>query len=280
MKKCVYISLVALATSLTLQAQDDVYFVPSKANVEKSTAQYGLPRNTYYSGSRRSIDEYNRRFGSYVQPIDSTGNDIVNFDGRAGVYPDSIYADGTDDYRYTRRMNRFDDYAWEDPYRAGFYAGRASSWYWNSSWYWDDPFYWDDPYYGYYSSWTWGYPYYRGWGWSRPWHYGAWYWPYYRPAYVISSGRPYRNGQRRFSPNDFYGGNNPSANSNGRNFTRGNFNGQRGNFNGARSSNVQRQPSFSSPSMGSFGGARSGGSFGGGGFSGGSRVSGSFGGQR
>ena len=107
MKKIVFLSLALLALPTVLQAQDDMYFVPTKANVEKSMAEYGMPRDTYYSGSRRAVDDYNRQ-GSFVQSIDSVGNDIISFDGAMGVYPDSTGM--ADDYKYTRRMSRFDDY--------------------------------------------------------------------------------------------------------------------------------------------------------------------------
>lgn len=285
MKKIVTMSLVALALPLGMQAQDDLYFVPTKANVDKSADMMGMPRDTYYSGSRRSIDDYNRRMGSFVQPLDSTGNDIIDFDGRMGVYPDSTTAIDQPDYQYTRRMSKFDDYQWRESesYKAGYRAGRASSWYW------DDPFYWDYPYYGYYSSWYWDYPYYGGW--YHPWYYSSWYYPY-RPYYgvVWGGGHPLGSGynRRHFSSSDFggarFGGKNNSSSSTRMSNAR--FGGQRSS---TRSSS--RSYSFSSPSnssfnsspsstSGSFGGARSGGSFSGSN-SGGGRSGGiSFGGRR
>lgn len=284
MKKIVTMSLVALALPLGMQAQDDLYFVPTKANVDKSADMMGMPRDTYYSGSRRSIDDYNRRRSSLVQPLDSAGNDIIDFDGRMGVYPDSTTAIEQPDYQYTRRMSKFDDYQWRESesYRAGYRAGRASSWYW------DDPFYWDYPYYGYYSSWYWDYPYYGGW--YHPWYYSSWYYPY-RPYYgvVWGGGHPYGSGynRRHFSSSDFggarFGGN---SNSSSTRMSNARFGGQRSS---TRSSS--RSYSFSSPSnssfnsspsstSGSFGGARSGGSFSGS-SSGGGRSGGiSFGGRR
>ncbi len=177
MKRLFLASLVSVALPFSGVAQDDMYFVPTKANIEKSKRDYGMPRDTYYSGSDRSVDEYNRR-GSYFHEIDSAGNDIVDFDAVAGAYPDSTVTDMSDDYRVTRRMSRFDDYAWSEPYWAGYYAGR-SSWYgWYDPWYspgwygWYDPWYcgWYDPwYYGWHSPWY-GYHGWYGWGWGGP-HY-------------------------------------------------------------------------------------------------------------
>lgn len=277
-------SLVALALPLGMQAQDDLYFVPTKANVDKSADMMGMPKDTYYSGSRRSIDDYNRRRGSLVQPLDSAGNDIIDFDGRMGVYPDSTTAIEQPDYQYTRRMSKFDDYQWRESesYRAGYRAGRVSSWYW------DDPFYWDYPYYGYYSSWYWDYPYYGGW--YHPWYYSSWYYPY-RPYYGViwGGGHPYGSGynRRHFSSSDFggarFGGN---SNSSSTRMSNARFGGQRSStrsssrsysFSSHSNSSFNSSPSSTS---GSFGGARSGGSFSGG-SSGGGRSGGiSFGGRR
>ena len=63
MKKVMLISLLIGALPLSMVAQDDdLYFVPKKSNkVEKVTYNYGQPRETVYSGSNRSVDEYNRR---------------------------------------------------------------------------------------------------------------------------------------------------------------------------------------------------------------------------
>lgn len=187
MKKTITMSVVAVLSLLSATAQDDMYFVPTKKNVEKSAVDYGMPEKTYYSGSHRSVDDYNRwsvAHGSSVQSIDSVGNDIVDFDAVSGVYPDSVEAT---DYKYTRRMSRFDDYDWWD----GYYAGRSDS-------YWYDPWY--SPYW--YGSWYgWGYPYYgyySSWYWNDPWYWGGWY-GYHHPVY-IGGGSPnhgYYAGARR-----------------------------------------------------------------------------------
>ena len=84
MKKFILLTVVA-ALPLTLMAQDDdMYFVPSKENVAKEAKTYGMPKNVYYSGSDRSVDEYNRRMRSRVEPIDSAGNDIIDFSAVRG----------------------------------------------------------------------------------------------------------------------------------------------------------------------------------------------------
>lgn len=325
MKRLLLISLVALVMPLTSQAQDDLYFVPTKKNVAKSDAAYGLPRDTYYCGSRRSVDDYNRRpmSRSYVETIDSAGNkvteykgdDTIDFDGVVGVYPDSAQVDSaftldeSEDYSLTRRMNRFDGYAWNEAYRQGYYAGVSDSWYWDDPWYWG----YGHPWCGY-SSWYWGSPWYGygSWYWGHPW-YGGWY--HHAPVYIAGGGgyhrmprdargsmrgarstaatdassfRGTRGSSTRYMTNRVgaisrdsrstsFGGSRSSVGSRSygnrtSNYsTPSNRNYNTSNFGGARSS--------SSMSSGSFGGGSrgGGGSFGGGG---GSRGGGSFGGRR
>ena len=97
MKKLVLLSVLFGAMPFTMMAQDDdLYFVPTKENVAKEAEKYGMPTDTYYAGSTRSADEYNRRAWSRVAPIDSAGNDIIDFDGKRGVYPDSVFSDASD----------------------------------------------------------------------------------------------------------------------------------------------------------------------------------------
>ena len=199
MKKLLLISMLAGAMPLALMAQDDdLYFVPKKkAVVEVSQDRYGMPKDTYYSGSDRSVDEYNRRMKSRVEVLDgdSTKSDIISFDGEKGVYPDSVLKD---DYKYTKRMSRFDDYRLADnaAFWAGYQAGRYD-WGWHSPWYyntigwygsWYDPWY--DPWYysRWYDPWYYGYA-----GWYSPWYYSSgWYWGwrpyYYYPRYVVIGG--------------------------------------------------------------------------------------------
>ena len=71
----------------TAAAQDDdLYFVPKKQAKQESGADAAYQRKdapTYYCGSNRNVDEYNRRgkLKSYYQKIgtDSLGNDIIEF---------------------------------------------------------------------------------------------------------------------------------------------------------------------------------------------------------
>lgn len=285
MKRYIIMSFFAVALPLSAVAQDDMYFVPTKANVEKSAHDYGMPRDTYYSGSDRSVDEYNRR-GSYVQEIDSAGNDVIDFDAVRGVYPDSVGEETATDYTYTRRMSRFDDYAWSDPYWEGYYAGRSSRWWWYDPWYYPG-WYYDPWYYGWYGG-PWHYGYYGWYGWHGHW----WGGPHYA---VVHRGGPTgtRNGVRgdRFGNSGRMGtarsvssgiaNRNRQAASTTRNST---FNtserfGTSRTNTSVRSNMPARSTSSSSFSSGSFGGSRSTGSFGGGSRSGGSRGGG-FGGRR
>ncbi len=266
-KKLIMSLLMLGALPLQTVAQDDdMYFVPTKENKAKEAKSYGMPSDTYYSGSSRSVDDYNRRIRSSVTPIDSAGNDIIEFSAVRGVYPDSAYQEVADDnYRYTRRMSRFDGYtpseAYWDGYRDGRWSSpwRYSSWY---GWYDYDPWYWDSPWY--YSSWysPWYYGYYR------PWHH-SWYGYYgsYRP-YWFGGGRVGRTYTSRPIRRTTY--------SSGRSF--GSPSG-RSTYSSSRSFGSTR--SYSPSSSGSFGGSRSGG-FSGGGGGGGRSASGgrSFGGRR
>ncbi len=254
---------------LTSVAQDDdMYFVPTKENEAKEARSYGMPSNTYYSGSTRSVDEYNRHLGSSVMPIDSLGNDIIDFSAERGVYPDSTYQEGSsNDYQYTRRLSRFDDYTPSDIYWEGYRDGQWSSpWYYNSwyAWYDYDPWYWNHPYYyGWYSPWHYGY--------YRPWRYG---WYGYRGRYWYGGRRYYASRPIRrttYSAGRTFGGRTTAT---GRTF--GERTTATGRTFGSRSSSYN-STFGTSRSSGSFGGRSSGGSFGGGRSASGGR---SFGGRR
>ena len=81
MKKWLLLSVIWGAMPLTMMAQDDddMYFVPAKEKVAKSTVTYSAPGSTYYSGSNRDVDEYNRR-GSYYEPVQGDSlSDIIDF---------------------------------------------------------------------------------------------------------------------------------------------------------------------------------------------------------
>ena len=267
MKKLMMFLLLMGVLPLSVAAQDDdMYFVPTKENQAKEARSYGMPTNTYYSGSARSVDDYNRRAWSSVTPIDSAGNDIIDFSAVRGVYPDSTYKETVaEDYKYTRRMSRFDGYTPSQAYWEGYRDGRWDSpWYYTSYYSWYDPWYWDDPWYyrGWYSPWHYGY--------YRPWRYGyvGWYGyrGYYGPRWY--AGRSYRYVSRpiRYTRYD-----------SGRSFG---SRGGRTTYSSGRTFSSRGSSSFGG---GSFGGGRSGGFGGGGSFGGGGRsVSGgrSFGGRR
>ncbi len=270
MDKLAIILMVYALLPMTAFSQDDLYFLPSDEPDEPVFVEYSEPEVVYYSGSDRDVDEYNR-YGTYVEEIDSVGNDIIEFDGEIGVYPDSVSGG---DYECTRQMSRFDDYEWDEAYREGYYDGLYNSWRYYDPWY-----YWS----WYYDPW-----YYWGWYYS-PWYYGRYshyhhYWP------VAFYHRPYRGSVTGTRNHGIVN----------RNTYRGRgFSGYRGtttagtnsstttsrSFSGNRSSsrvNVNTSTSRSSYSSGNFGSSRSSGSFGGGrsGGSGGSRSGGGFGGRR
>ena len=267
MKKLILLTLVS-AFSLSLMAQDDdMYFVPTKENVAKEARKYGMPQNVYYSGSNRSVDDYNRR-AQFSSPVDSTGNDIIDFSAVRGVYPDSAYSQPVenDDYALTRRMSRFDDYTPSEAYWDGYRAGRWSSpwyntWYsWYDPWYYDSWWYWNDPFY--YSSWY---------GWRYPYYYSTWYSPRYYGYHYYGGSYISRGGSSRLSSNmRFYDRRNYSSDGSRRDGT-----GVRaGNVRVSRPNSNNASPTINSTlrtirSSGSFGGSSSGvsrssGSFGGG----------------
>ena len=240
MKKLMLISLLIGALPLSMVAQDDdLYFVPKKQDkVEKVTYNYGQPRETVYSGSNRSVDEYNRRVSTY-EPIDSASSDIIDFDGTMGVYPDSL-----EDFSLTKKMERFDDYSLSEneAYWSGYQQARSdllwhSPWYYRTyGWYnWYDPWYYTSWRIGLYDPWYYG-PYswyYGGWygGWWDPWYdslYYGYYWGYpyygYNYAYYGVGGRGLR------SYNDHAGTiNMRSGNMNGRVYSSASAGGSRSN---------------------------------------------------
>ena len=301
MKRYILLSLLAGWFFGSMSAQDDMYFAPKKdSKVAKSKVEsIDSDDNTYYSGSTRDVDEYNRygKYNSYYQTLgtDSLGDDIIDFQAGNGIYGEEAAEKDTifvrvidDDYACSRMLSRWDGYWWYDPWFYGtWYSPYWRSRYWYAGWYgWYDPWY-----YGWYDPW-----YY---GWYRPWYYG--YYPhrvgytyrghtgtlgyYDRGNYYAHHNNHGRNGDR---PNSHPGSiNKPSRDGSGR----GVYNG-RGNTNfGSKRSTTTTSPSNSTRSFGnssynrstpSFGGSRSGGSFGGGSrggsFGGGSRGGGSFGG--
>lgn len=307
MKKLLLFSMLVIALPQTMSAQDDdLYFVPKKTSAPQvAQDRFGMPKDTYYSGSDRSVDEYNRRLKSRVEVLDgdTTKSDIIDFSAEKGVYPDSLQVE---DYKLTKRMTRFDDYRLADnaSFWAGYEAGRRD-WGWHSPWYYSS-YGWYDPWY--YSSWRWYDPWYDPWyygyaGWYDPWYYRpgwgwgwSWRYPYYRPHYVVISGGGRRHSgyigtgtlRRDGTTYNYYGGRRGAVAGNSsrmsslrerayrmggsRNYSSGNtVRSRSGNFSGYRGGNSDFGGSRSS---GSFSGSRSSGGFSGGGSFGGSRGGG------
>lgn len=280
--------LTALVAATAVHAQgDDVYFVPKK-EVKTAAAKKTVAAETYYIGSDRDVDEYNRH-GALYSTVDSLGNDIVDdFDAAPGEYPDSLsedyaFDDGPvfdaadeNDFQYSRELNRWyggdcaccDDFGW--PY--------YSRWGW--------------PYYSWWGGWY--SPWYYGWGWCDPWYYG-WYSPWYygwgwyggighvrnysnRRVHGALAGMHGVGGRRgtRNVYNDIANRHNTSrryAGTRGATTTRstGVRSTARSSYNSQRSYTPQRSTS-TTRSSGSFGGSH--GSFGGGGLGGGMRGGG------
>ena len=201
MKKWMFFSMVFALMPLTMLAQDDddMYFASSKkakAKAEAEAQAIAKARDrwrqvreseipTYYAGSKRTVDDYNRKGSSYETLPADTG-DIITFDPVQGVYPDSAA-----DFQLTQRMVQYDDYVPADNYWDGYADGHNDAmWHspfyhsWLYPWYdpWYDHWYWQ---YGWYDPWysPWYYDY--GWGW-RSWYYGPYY-GYYGPTYYLSS---------------------------------------------------------------------------------------------
>jgi hypothetical protein len=273
---------------LSMMAQDDLYFVPTKkAKVEVVTDNYGLPKDTYYEGSDRSVDEYNRRMKSTYTEIegDSTKVDIIDFNGQKGVYPDSVK---NGDFELTEKLRRFDGYDLTD--KAAFWAGYQKGrydWGWHSPWYYSTfGWYsgWYDPWYDYVWYGGWYGPWYRHWyGWYDPWYYYGWgdpfYYGYYSGRYPVYYGGGYVSRPNSYyrSPRQSFGtGRNRFGNGDRQTAGRGSF----GASYGRRPSGTASSRMPSSSHNGSFGASRpsssSSGSFGGSSRSGGG--GGSFGG--
>jgi uncharacterized membrane protein YgcG len=311
MKKLLLISMILGMLPMTIVAQDDdLYFVPKKKTVEKVTDKdnYGMPRETYYVGSNRSVDDYNRRTFSHYEPInnDSTVSDTISFSAEKGVYPNDSISD--EDFELTKKMSRFEDYQLTDneAFWAGYAAGRYD-WAWHSPWYYSRYGWysgWYDPWY--YSRWGWyDFGYY---GWYSPWYsswyyrYDPWYYDYY-PTYIVGGGHyrssanigagtirrdgsthsNYRRGSSAYNTNRMGELRNRTVSGNARR-ERASRSDSRSYSNNARYNNNSNNSSYNSGSYsssrnsGSFSSSRSsssgGGFSGGGSFSGGSRGGG------
>ena len=318
--------LMALMMPVSIIAQDDLYFTPTKKNVEeakkarraaKQAEEAGIA-GMYYSGINKSDDEYNRRIrnvahapyevsNDIIYSPDSIASDVIEFSLGDDTWNDSLRVDTVykyivlddDDYQYSRRMSRFDDFYWWHGYYGPPYWSRPIGWYtgWYGPWY--DPWYtgWYDPWYmGWYDPWYTGW--YPGWWGTGPlWgFYPGWH--HYH--HIVGGGMPSGGAGRRHA---FAGTNNHKytratggdsyaiANRNGDRTTAHRGTGYRGNasqrnyrytdsYNSARQPAYSSNPNYSQPSYS--GGGHTGGSRGGhtGGFGGGSRSGGSFGGGR
>lgn len=240
MKRLLLLTTILGFATTAIFAQDDMYFTPKKKSAAELKAEAERKAQleayrkahtidkTFYVGSDRNVDEYNRRHRRTVATTDSLGNDIITFTPGTGEYPDSIiiptdslyqmelsettaksrkksreYYDD-DDFYFSRRMNRFYGYA-------GPYWGPWHHYY--------DPFYYDWAWYGdpFYYGWHYGWSYA---GWYDPWYYGSFYhpwgyWghgPYWGHTIHIHGGSLAGNGN---APRSAWGTRNHSASRNG-----------------------------------------------------------------
>lgn len=276
------VSLILGALPLTMMAQDDdMYFVPSKKSVGSTTVRNVRPAPTFYSGSNRSVDEYNRRGGSYYQvlPTDSVGNDIISFNGELGVYPDST---AVEDFELTRQMSRWDGYEPDAAYAEGYRDGTRvtmlygwhSPWFYSSYYPWYDSYwYWHDPwYYGWYDPWYYSWdPWYYGYGYGLGYH--SYLYGYYPPHYV-GLATNYHNGPAGTERHGRISYSGPRGSSNGRSttYSAGTFGGRsigsattgrNGSFGGSRSTSTSTRSAstgatrrVTSNANGNFGGSR------------------------
>lgn len=176
--RCMLLTLLIGMLPLLMMAQDDMYFVTGRQKAAKNSeprSSYVSVPETYYSGSSRSVDEYNRRGGSSYEVLPVDTGDIISFAPVEGVYPDSLL-----DFKATRELTRWDGYTPSQAYWEGYSQGNSdarstwhSPWYYSSFYPWYDSWYWDPWYYDpwYFSSWHYG--------WYDPWYYGGYWGPYY-----------------------------------------------------------------------------------------------------
>ena len=179
MKQFILFSILASCIPITMLAQDDLYFTPSKNKTQYS--QKNVDSKNYYSGINKSEDEYNRRYrqGDSYQMLgkDSLQSDMMQFRDGDSTFTDTgnrrykrYYDTDEDDFAYSRRMGRFEGFwGWYDPWFIGrpyYYIGWRYYDPWYSDWY--DPWYYGyRGYYGYYG-WTSPWRYNRYAGWSYP----------------------------------------------------------------------------------------------------------------
>ncbi len=302
---------MSLPTVMLAQDDDDMYFVPKKQSQVKSASQ------TYYCGSDRDVDEYNRHGGLYSSVSEIEDDDIIDFDEELGEYPDSLAVDSLydypyfdpeydiDDFVYSRELDRWyndgDDMPYDDaeewyPYRG--YFGFYSPYYYDYWWGWYSPWHYSG-WWGWYDPW-----YYSYWGgWYHPWYYSGWWGGWHGGGHHMwladgRHGRGYSNrrglvastgsgitgtGSRRSNAFNNIAKRSSSARTAGRSITSSSRRtGSHYNSTGSSSTrSYTRSSGTTTRSSSSFGGGSRGG-FGGGGFGGGSRGGGggSHGGRR
>ena len=190
MNKKLFLMLgLAMFTTLSMwaQADDDMYFVPSKSKRQKLSATVTTVSNSQqiaarpaqvvvYNTNSRDEDEYNRRNTGYAGSWQTGGGEsgadsLVSRVDTVYVTSDEMY-NPENDFIYSRRLLRFHSprfgFALSSPYYWDLVYGYGVYNYLYDPFYLDfyDPFFWD---YG------WGY----GWSW-RPWNswYGSFYYGY------------------------------------------------------------------------------------------------------
>lgn len=180
--------LIGFCAPLSLLAQDDMYFVPSKSEAKEPVVTY-----TPVEVSRdvvRDVDEYNRR-GAYAESA-------------AAINDSADYVDeDAPEMSCTERIILFHSPSVGVVISSPYYWDYYYDPWWYGSWRW--------PYYAW-SSWWWYDPRYPGWGWGPP-YWGHVHWPH-RPLNVgsgLGQWRPgptggyvrYGNGYRRPSTGQF-----------------------------------------------------------------------------
>lgn len=179
---------------------DDVYFVPSKADKAKTRTESVAPST--YTALPYSKDE---RDANYDDWADGRGNghwDVDRYNRRGQYADDSLAIDSTEsmaerdgdygDNSCTSLIVRFHSprvgvYV-SSPYYLSFYDPWLDPWFFDS-WY---GFGWPGTYYGWgWRPWGWGYygwydPWYPGWGWGPSW---GWAPHYHGPSYAWNAQR-------------------------------------------------------------------------------------------
>ena len=228
-KNLLFISVFCVLSTMAI-AQNDVYFIPSKAVKEVTVkdnnsgfriADSDTQTDVNYNVASRDVDEYNRR-GSSLNAEDADSADLQS------------YVDEGDTYAYSKMIVRFHSpagvmvsspYYWDICYGnvwAVYYDGWAfglpswgywsyayDPWYYNHWWYrscWDYTWGWYDPWWGA-SYWGWHHPAY--WGWNRP-YYGGWGFAHHAAPGGWGHGgyapgfdrRPVAGGRRDFARNE------------------------------------------------------------------------------